>query len=89
MSEIKPTIIIFNTDDLENAFLKALDRRESAGSLSKFDNRMTRSEAARFLGVTYVTIGNWIKRGLIHEHGIGGKKFFYREELIEILKRKI
>lgn len=51
--------------------------------------RLSRREAAKFLGISYQTMYNWLKAGLIKEYGIGKKKFFLRGELIEVLKNEM
>lgn len=53
-------------------------------SATKFDRR----RAAKFLGVSYQTMHNWTKSGIIKEHGHGRKKFYLRSELIEAMKNK-
>lgn len=51
--------------------------------------RLSRREAANFLGISYQTMHNWLKSGLIKEYGISKKKFFLRGELIEVLKNEM
>lgn len=48
--------------------------------------RMDRRQAAKFLAVSYQTMYNYTKAGIIREHGTGRKKFYLRNELIEVLK---
>lgn len=48
--------------------------------------RLTRRQAAKFLEVSYQTIYNYVKRGLIKPHGIGKKEFFLKNELMEVIK---
>lgn len=48
--------------------------------------RMDRRQAAKFLAVSYQTMQNWTKAGKLQEHGIGRKKFYLRNELIEVIK---
>ncbi len=48
-----------------------------------FNNeKLNRREAARFLDVSYQTIGNWTNAGILKKHGYGRKKFYLRHELI-------
>ncbi len=48
----------------------------------EFTERLTRSEAAEFLGVSYVTLTQWIKKGLVKERGIGKKKYHLKSDLL-------
>ena len=49
-----------------------------------FSERMDRRAAAKFLDVSYQTMYNYVKSGIIKEHGIGRKRFFYKSDLIEV-----
>ena len=53
---------------------------------NEFAERMTRKEAARFLGLQYNTVYHWIKKGIIKEHGRGRKKYFLKQELIQAME---
>lgn len=48
--------------------------------------RLTRRQAAKFLEVSYQTMYNYTRDGLVKEHGIGKKKFYLKSELNEVLK---
>jgi hypothetical protein len=48
--------------------------------------RLTRRQAAKFLDVSYQSIDNYVKRGLVKPRGIGKKQFYLKSELIEVLK---
>jgi hypothetical protein len=48
--------------------------------------KMTREKAAKFLGVSYTTMHNWVKEGILKEHGNARKKYFLRSELIESMQ---
>lgn len=48
--------------------------------------KMIRRDASKFLGVSYQTMHNWTRSGIITEHGKGRKKFYLRSELIETMK---
>ena len=45
-----------------------------------------RRKAANFLGISYQTMCNWVKAGIVTEHGHGRKKYFLRSELIESMQ---
>jgi len=52
----------------------------------EFAERMTRKEAARFLGLQYNTMYHWVRKGIIKEHGQGRKKYFLKSELIRAME---
>lgn len=51
------------------------------------NGRKTQREAAKFLGVSYQTVGNWTKAGLLKKHGHGRKFYFLESELIETINK--
>lgn len=63
--------------------VQAANRKEPEPELS---DRMSRRQAAKFMQVSYQTMYNYTKAGLIKEHGTTGKKFYLRNELIEVIK---
>jgi hypothetical protein len=48
--------------------------------------RLTRRAAAKFLDISYQTMYNWTRDGILTEHGSNGKKFYLRSELINVMK---
>ena len=51
--------------------------------------RLTRRQAAKFLQVSYQSMYNYTKAGLIREHGgTTGKKFYLKKELIEFINNE-
>ncbi|MGM0408174.1 MAG: helix-turn-helix domain-containing protein [Bacteroidota bacterium] len=64
--------------------VRAATRNEAKEN--EFAERMTRKEAARFLGLQYNTMYHWIKKGIIKEHGRGRKKYFIKQELIQAME---
>lgn len=47
--------------------------------------RLTRRQAAKFMQVSYQSMYNYTKAGLIREHGTTGKKFYLKKELIDFI----
>jgi excisionase family DNA binding protein len=90
MSKMKEQQILIVTDSqqLADTIEKVLANRQAAKPEPEFNERMTRAEAARFAGVSYLTFGKWIHAGLIPEHGVGKKRFFYRQEVIAALQKQ-
>jgi excisionase family DNA binding protein len=81
-------LIVTNPKDLADTIEKAMANRQAEKPEPQFNERMTRAEAARFAGVSYLTFGKWIHAGLIPEHGVGKKRFFYRQEVINALQKQ-
>lgn len=50
--------------------------------------KMDRRKAAKFLDVSYQTMSNWTKSGILTEHGRNRKKFYLRSELILVMQNK-
>ena len=48
--------------------------------------RLTRRQAAKFLDVSYQSVYNYVKRGLIKPRGICKKQFYLKSELMEVIK---
>ena len=48
--------------------------------------RLTRRQAAKYMEVSYQTMYNWTRDGIVKEHGAGKKKFYLKSELNEVLK---
>ncbi|MEI6138283.1 MAG: helix-turn-helix domain-containing protein [Mariniphaga sp.] len=83
------TKLIFVTDE---QLLRKVIREEIAGSKKEpiqandLSDKMDRRKAAKFLSVSYQTMYNWTKEGIIKEHGQGRKKYYLRQELIESMQ---
>ena len=83
------TQFVFVTDE---QVLRKVIREEIAGIRNEskpeldLSEKMTREKAAKFLGVSYTTMYNWLKDGILKEHGYARKKYFLRSELIEAMQ---
>ena len=80
-------ILITTKRELKEALTEMFPQTKKEPSLETKD-RLSRREAARFLDISYQTMYNWIKAGLIKEHGFAKSKFFLRAELIEAMKNE-
>lgn len=80
-------VFITKKEDLKSAFLEFLNETKAAAAPELTDNeKLDRRKAAKFLGVSYQTMHNWTKSGLVKEHGQGRKKFYLRSELIQAMQ---
>ena len=85
------TQFVFVTDE---QVLRKVIREEMAEMKNEskpeldLSGKMTRENAAKFLGVSYTTMYNWLKDGILKEHGYARKKYFLRSELIEAMQNK-
>jgi hypothetical protein len=90
MEDQQQIIIVTNPRDLADTIEKAMRNRETDKPEPKFSEKLSRAEAARFAGVSYLTFSKWVNKGLIKEHGFAGgkKRFFFKQEIIEALKKE-
>lgn len=79
-------VYITSKEDLKKSIREVLQEREKPGN--KLTERLTRRNAAKFMEVSYQTMHNWTKTGLLKEHGIGKKKFYLRDELIGLMRNE-
>lgn len=86
--ENKPVVIITTQGQLEETINRAVQKylQKAPNQVSEFSERMDRKQAARFLGIQYASMYNWVRDGKIREHGIGRKRFYYKNELIQALE---
>ena len=87
-------LIQISLDDLgaliENAVNKALDERNLNSSViaSQDEGKLiTRKELASMLNVSFVTIHNYSKKGLLIKHKVGNRVLFKLSEVQTLLSR--
>lgn len=74
----------FSIDQLRTALIEPLQKE----ILSLKENQvepetlLTRKQAAQFLNVTYATLNDWTKRGLVECGRIGTRVYYKRSSLI-------
>jgi hypothetical protein len=80
-------ILVTNRAELKETLLEILreSKTDEVPEL-KIEEKLDRRQSAKFLGVSYQTMYNWTKAGVVKEHGKGRKKFYLRPELIEAMK---
>jgi hypothetical protein len=81
------------TEQLENlidARQKKLleDLKKVIDAQNTNDEILTRQQTAKLFHVCIKTIDNWRDKGIIPDHPIEGKTYFFRSELVELLKNK-
>jgi len=81
-------VLITTIEDLSLVISKAMSLMPKALIKEPERKKMTRSQAAKFCGVSYHTFGKWTREGFFTEKGIGRKKFFYEDELIKALNER-
>lgn len=86
--ENKPVVIITTVGQFDEAIDRAVQKylKKAPNQVNEFSERMDRKTAARFLGIQYASMYNWVKDGKIKEHGTGRKRFYYKNELIQALE---
>lgn len=80
--------MIYGTpSEIAEGFLMCLEKYQKPNPEPSFETeKMDRRKAAKFLDVSYQTMSNWTKQGILTEHGQGRKKFYLRSELIRVMK---
>jgi excisionase family DNA binding protein len=84
-----------NTDPIANflrIYIKPIVKEAIKEALPKsepnIDKQLSIDEAAALARVSKGTFRIWIKSGLMPAHGLGKKKFFFREEVIHAITSK-
>lgn len=80
-------LIITTKKELKEILLEILGESKTGEVPElKIEEKLDRRQSAKFLGVSYQTMYNWTKAGVVKEHGKGRKKFYLRPELVEAMK---
>lgn len=82
------TIAIIKVKELRQIVREEFQAANAAEKQPDPGERLTRRQAAKFLQVSYQSMYNYTKAGLLREHGTTGKKFFLKKELIEFITNK-
>lgn len=79
---------------IENISVDELADRVAEKLLQKIDilkeNKdviLTKKEAEQFLQIDPSTLYNWVKKGKVNCYGIGGRRYFKKQEIIDSLVR--
>ncbi len=84
----KQVIVISTIEEMETAFSKIFDRISKNTTAKPERILLTRQQAAKFCRMSYHTFGVYVRNGRFSERGMGRKKFFYQDELIQALDSK-
>lgn len=92
MEEIRNSVLIQGATlaDIETIVCRALDRRldEFAKSIMhKEPVLVKRKEAASFLGISLPTLDAYGRCGLLHPRHIGGRVYYFEDELLSVKSR--
>ena len=80
-------MILLTPEEFAEGMQLFLDKHKPPKTEPSFESeKMTRKQAAKFLDVSYTTMYNWLKDGILKEHGHARKKYFLRSELIESMQ---
>ena len=87
MSDIN--FIIAKKEDLKTLIYQWLDEHphflfKSNQEEKESDKPMSRSEIAEYLGISKVTVTDWMKKGLPHRR-MHGRVYFIREEVLDAM----
>lgn len=85
---MKQEIFLVTKDELIEAFREVQKTDQSTKPVNDQAEKMTRTEASKFLDVHLQTMYNWTKSGILTEHGHGRKKFYLRQELIAAMRNE-
>lgn len=85
---MKQEIFLISKDELMEVFREVQKTDQPTKPVSDQEEKMTRTEASKFLDVCMQTMYNWTKSGILTEHGHGRKKFYLRQELIDAMKNE-
>lgn len=59
---------------------------EAYKNIDEFNEYLSTKQALGFLGIERTTLYRWVNKGILSKKMIGGKNFFNRDEIKELLK---
>lgn len=84
----KQVVLISTLEEMEKAFTKIIENLSKNPIQQPERIMLNRAQAAKFCSMGYHTFGLHTRSGKFIERGIGRKKFFYKDELIQALNEK-
>jgi hypothetical protein len=83
-------MILMSPEELAEGLHLLMEKYPKPNPQPSFETeKMDRRKAAKFLDVSYQTMCNWTKSGILTERGQGRKKFYLRSELIQVMQKTI
>ena len=84
-------IIQVTPEELKNIINDVLDTKLKELSSSKENQQKTellsRKETKELLGVSYVTLNNWNRKGILEPNYLGNKVFYNKQQIINQLTK--
>jgi hypothetical protein len=82
-------ILLIDKNDLKQTIRETVEemlkeKQEPAINEADFMQRMTRKEAAKFLGCSYQALGIWTRAGKVKQYGTGRKAYYLKKDLMNI-----
>jgi excisionase family DNA binding protein len=84
-NENNAIVIATTTEQLRKVLLDVISTNK-AGTDFDISEKISRTQAAKLCGVSYLTFSKWVKAGRVKEHGFSGNKFFLKKEVVQALK---
>jgi len=82
-------ITSFSIDQLRAALIEPLQKEIVSLKENQVEPEtlLTRKQAAQFLNVTFATLNDWTKRGLVDCGRIGTRVYYKRSSLVEAISK--
>lgn len=86
---IQITAVTINVlvDKVAHKLLLKIKNHLDALNTNETEVYLTRVETAKFLKIDLSTLWHWTKKGKIISYGIGNKRYYNKQEIIETLKK--
>jgi excisionase family DNA binding protein len=83
------TLVVINSNDLHDFAEKLISDRPSPTieTSQVTEKPLSTKEAADFLGVSRQTLYDLRKKDKLKAHALGGKVYYFRQDLLDALKR--
>ena len=85
---MEKVILITTVDEMTEVFMQVLENIRNKPVVKPERKRLSRAQAAKFCSMSYHGFGIHVRAGRFIERGMGRKRFFYEDELIQALNEK-
>ena len=81
-----------NEEDLQNLITSAITTQLNAFkkdliNIDAIEELMTRKQTYEFLKINSSTLWAWTNKGKVNSYGIGNRRYYNKQEIIDTLKR--